>query len=224
MMDEDSGTEALLRHYGKALQDHGDTPQGACWPNAADLRTRFDVMLDVTRGRDRRFPVVLCDLGCGTGELLGRIRERKLDWIQYIGVDRLPEAIAHARSKFPDATFIELDVNADGADLSAIECDYLVANGLFTVKWELEHERMQKFLESTVTRVWPRVRQGIAFNVMSKVVDWERPDLFHVPMDDVARLLHRLAGRRVTLRADYGLYEYTAYAHRGAPESSAGDR
>jgi hypothetical protein len=54
----------------------------------------------------------------------------------------------------------------------------------------------------------------MAFNVMSKAVDWERDDLFHVSMDRLATLLHGLAGRRIVFRADYGLYEYTAYAYR----------
>lgn len=211
-MAEHRSDDALLQHYARALQDHGDTPRGAFWPNQADLRVRFDVMLDVIK--PTAAPVVLCDLGCGTGELLGHLRERGLRNIRYIGVDRLGDALAHARKKFPDATFLDLDVNAADADLGLMECDYLVANGLFTAKWELSHDEMQQFLESTVTRIWPYIRRGIAFNVMSKVVDWERTDLFHVPMDDIAHLLHRLAGRRVTLRADYGLYEYTAYAYK----------
>ena len=62
--------------------------------------------------------------------------------------------------------------------------------------------------------LWSVVRKGLAFNVMSKHVDWERDDLFHVPMDRVAALMHRLAGRNVTLRADYGLYEYTCYGYK----------
>jgi hypothetical protein len=33
-------------------------------------------------------------------------------------------------------------------------------------------------------------------------------------MDEAARLLHELAGRRVRFRADYGLYEYTTYVYR----------
>src|SRR5262245_20475143 len=51
---------------------------------------------------------------------------------------------------------------------------------------------------------------------MSKIVDWEREDLFHLPMDEAPRFLHGLAGRRVQFRADYGLYEYTAYAYKSA--------
>jgi hypothetical protein len=55
-----------------------------------------------------------------------------------------------------------LDVNATDADLRQIACDYLVANGLFTAKF-----------------------------VMSKAVNWERSDLFHVSMDKTVDLLHR---------------------------------
>jgi dTDP-4-amino-4,6-dideoxygalactose transaminase len=165
-------------------------------------------------------PIVLCDLGCGTGELLARIRERALYNVTYIGIDRSAAALSHARFKFPDATFIEIDVNSSNADLSKIACDYLVANGLFTVKWEMTHEQMWTFLKSTIRRVWPLAKRGIAFNVMSKIVDWERDDLFHLAMDDAARFLHELAGRRVRFRADYGLFEYTAFAYKSPDTAS----
>ena len=206
----------LLRYCDEHLAEHGDTAMGAAWPNEKDRQTRFAVMLDVLQRRTET-PVVLCDLACGTGELLAHIRSRGIEGIRYIGVDRSERALSFARAKFPDETFLEMDVNAPDADLERIECDYLVANGLFTVKRELTQGQMWSFLENTVRNVWPHVRRGIAFNVMSKVVDWEREDLFHVPMDDLARLLHGLAGRRVRMRADYGLYEYTAFAFKEDP-------
>ena len=178
-----------------------------------DRRVRFDVMLDVIERRAGT-SVVLCDLGCGTGELLTHIRQRNLRHITYIGADRSAVALAHARAKFPDATFVEIDVNAPGADLDRLSCDYLVANCMFIAKFELTYDQMWSYLVSTIEQVWPKIRRGIAFNVMSKVVDRESDDLFHLPMDEAARLLHKLAGRRVRLRADYGLYEYTAYAYK----------
>lgn len=205
--------DVLLRYFDRRLRECGDTAAGAYWPNEVDRRTRFDVMLDVIEAAPGT-PQVLCDLGCGTGELLAHIRRRGLGNITYIGADRSALAIAHARAKFPGAAFIEIDVNAPDADLDEIACDYLVANGLFTAKFELSHEQMWSFLTATIERVWPVVRRGLAFNAMSKAVDWERDDLFHLSMEDAACLLHRLAGRRVRMRADYGLYEYTAYARR----------
>lgn len=205
--------EVLLRHAEQALQRYGDTPEGAHWPNDADRQRRFDVMLDLLadRGPGR---TVLCDLGCGTGELYARLRARGMDDVAYIGVDRSGMALAHARRKFPGVAFIDLDVNDPAVDLAAIDCDYLVANGLFTARWESTHEQMRSFLEATVTRVWPRVRRALAFNVMSTAVDWERDDLFHLSMDELSKFLHRLAGRNLVFRADYGLYEYTAYVRR----------
>jgi dTDP-4-amino-4,6-dideoxygalactose transaminase len=80
---------------------------------------------------------------------------------------------------------------------------------------------MRAFLEATVRAAWGRVRRGLAFNVMSRHVDWEREDLFHASMDDMAALLHSLAGRRVRIRADYGLYEFTCLAWRSDPAPAA---
>ena len=207
--------DVLLPIYDRALGQFGDTAQGALWPNEADRILRFEVMLDLLEADDRT-PTVLCDLGCGTGELLARIRERGLSHVQYIGIDRSALALDLARAKFPEAQFHLLDVNAEGADLNLLACDYLVANGLFTFRQGLSQDQMRDFLERSIRAVWPKVRRGIAFNVMSKQVDWERDDLFHASMDDMAGLLHALAGRRVRMRADYGLYEYTCYAWRGA--------
>ena len=206
--------DALLALYDDALARHGDTAQGALWPNEADRQRRYDVMLDVLAAAPPGQRVLLCDLACGTGGLLARLRERGLDHVDYRGVDRSAEAIRLARAKFPDADFRVLDLLAADADLSALDCDYLVANGLFTVRGPLDDAQMQAFLGRVLALAWPRVRRGLAFNLMSTAVDWRREDLFHVSMDEVARLLHGLAGRRVRMRADYGLYEYTSYAWR----------
>lgn len=205
--------DAIVTHYDQALSQYGDTARGALWPNEHDRQTRFDVMLDVLADHAHE-PLVLCDLGCGTGELLTRIRQRGLSNITYLGVDRSEAALEYARAKFPGICFLNLDVNAVDVDLSLIACDYLVANGLFTVRHELDEQQMAAFIESIVERVWPQVRVGIAFNLMSAVVDWRRDDLYHASMDDMARLLHRLAGRRIRMRADYGLYEFTCYAYK----------
>jgi SAM-dependent methyltransferase len=205
--------DTILEAYDNVLARHGDTPEGAHWPNEQDRTRRFEVMLGVM---PQPVPAntVLCDLACGTGELLSHVKALGQGSIDYIGVDRSARALEFARAKHPHARFLELDVSDPAADLSGMACDYLVCSGLFTVKFGLSDAEMWAFLEQTITRVWPLVAKGIAFNVMSKIVDWERDDLFHVPMDDVARLLHRLAGRNILLRADYGLYEYTAYAWR----------
>jgi hypothetical protein len=46
---------------------------------------------------------------------------------------------------------------------------------------------------------------------MSKNVDWEREDLFHVSLDLVSDFLCKNLTRNYIIRNDYGLYEYTVY-------------
>src|SRR5436309_15143873 len=73
---------------------------------------------------------------------------------------------------------------------------------------------MWEFMTRVIRRLWPVTRKAMAFNVMSKQVEYERADLFHVSLDRMAGFLHQLAGRSVTFRADYGLFEYTCYVRR----------
>ena len=215
--------DSILAYYDACFDRYGDTARGAGWPNEVDRQTRFDVVLDIVRASRLTNPVDLCDLGCGTGELFGRIRETSNSGIRYFGIDRSRQALARARCKFNTTRFIELDVlTASDRQLSAIICDYVVANGLFTVKGSLTQAEMWTFMTAVLERVWPLARRGMIFNVMSKAVDRERADLFHLSYDELARFLHRLAGRWIGFRADYGLYEYTAYALRQPPATDKG--
>ena len=59
-----------------------------------------------------------------------------------------------------------------------------------------------------------RARIGLAFNVMTWHVDWQRDDLFHLPCDTLLAFLKAEVSRHVVLRADYGLWEYTTYVYR----------
>ncbi len=49
---------------------------------------------------------------------------------------------------------------------------------------------------------------------MSKQVDWERDDLFHLPLDQMADFVCGNLSRNFVIRNDYGLYEYTTYVYR----------
>ena len=159
--------------------------------------------------------VDLLDFACGTGELLRHLDRLGRPPVSYQGVDISRSALEFARAKFPDAEFKALDIlEATDQEVASLSCDYCIINGLFTVKRELSDEEMWDFTTSVIRRLWPITRKAIAFNVMSKQVGRERADLFHVSLDRMAGFLHQLAGRSVTFRGDYGLFEYTCYVRR----------
>lgn len=200
----------IIRHYEACLRRHGDSHLGVDWPNADDARTRYDVMLDVVRPSVG--PVRLLDVGCGSGALLTRIRERGLSHIQYEGLDISDAFVALARHKFPDIQFHTLDLLATDRPLPA--CDYAVMNGVFTEKLTLSFDEMFSYFRTFVGKVFEGVRCGLAVNVMSTHVQWQRDDLFHLPIDAAAAFVTDALSRHFIVRADYGLFEYTLYIYR----------
>ena len=204
---------SIAAHYEACLEQHGDSHLGVDWPNAEDVETRHSVMLDVIRRPPERRPVRLLDVGCGAAHLYERILRDGGEDIEYAGLDIAEPFVALSREKFPGVPFHCLDVlTAPEEELP--RCDYAVMNGVFTEKVDLSFDEMREFFQAMVARVFRLAELGIAFNVMSKHVDWERDDLFHLPFDDLAAFLTAEISRNFVIRNDYGLYEYTAYVYR----------
>jgi SAM-dependent methyltransferase len=193
------------------LERYGDTWQGVGWTKSErDVDTRYRVMLDVIR--DDTAPVTLLDFGCGASHLYEYILRHGLDRITYEGLDLSRRFLQVSREKFPSVTYHDIDILDDAAALP--DFDYVVANGVFTVRHMFSREEMVEYFESALERLYGSTRIGLAFNVMSKYVDWERDDLFHVSFDELASFLTRRLSRHFAIRHDYGLYEYTAYVYR----------
>jgi len=205
---------ALRDHYESRFLEHGDNHRGVDWPNKRDAETRYDVMLDLIGTSTA--PVRLLDIGCGLAHLYDRIVERKLHKnLVYEGLDISPAFIGACRRKHPQLQFHETDILAPTSALRpALQYDYAVLNGVFTEKLGIPHREMSDFFQIMLTAAYEFARIGIAFNVMSKHVDWERDDLFHLPLDEMAGFVTRNLTRNFVVRNDYGLFEYTVYLYR----------
>ncbi len=202
----------IARHYEACLAEHGDTAKGVDWPDPHEARLRYDVMLSMLPPPGATRPSLL-DLGCGAGHMLAHMQEVG-SWahVAYHGADLSPVFIELCRTKFPGLPFVATDAIASPESLPMV--DYTVLNGVFTVKRELEFEEMWGFVRQLLRAAWSRTRTALAFNVMSTQVDWERTDLFHMPMDLLGAFLKSELSRHFHIRHDYGLYEYTCFVYR----------
>lgn len=200
----------IVTHYEACLDRHGDSHRGVDWPNAEDAAKRYRVMLDLAPRSHER--TSLLDFGCGLGHLYDALLTSDREDLEYRGLDVSRAFVESARARHPAVRFDHVDVLREDAKWEG--ADWIVMNGVFTEKRELSHDQMFAYLLDVIDRVWPKTRRGLAFNVMSKLVDWERDDLFHVSMDAIAVALLPRVGRDVAIRHDYGLYEYTVYAYR----------
>lgn len=219
-----AGSDFVLQDYHQIrtcteeyFEREGDTPLGMGWPNVPDAERRFDVMLE---GIPRSgCPIKLLDFGCGTGHLYEHLVTRKQTDIEYYGIDLSSKFIETASHKHPDVSFIQGDVLTQPDILGFY--DFAVINGVFTSKCEMSFEAMLAFVKRILSLLFRHVRNGLAFNAMSKQVDWERDDLFHLPLDTIAQFLCQSLSRDFVIRNDYGLYEYTTYVYRHDPDTQA---
>ncbi len=73
---------------------------------------------------------------------------------------------------------------------------------------------MWSFVQAMLPLAFGRARRGLAFYAMSKQVDGEREDLFHLPLDTFASFRCRNLSRHVVIRNDYDLYKFAAYDYQ----------
>ena len=72
----------------------------------------------------------------------------------------------------------------------------------------MTNKQMTDYMIGLLSLAFTHCRHGLAFNVMSHHVDWQREDLFHVPFNRMAEILHAANfGRNYIFRADYGLFD-----------------
>lgn len=204
---------SVVRQVEDLFRKHGDTHKGLGYPKPDGYRDRQRVFLDVMRF-DPLKPSIpkLLEIGCATGVLLDYYVCSDLGPIEYRGVDLSGPMLATAKLKHPNYEFIEADPFYS-QDIWNCYPDYVIMGGIFGWRPGISELEMREYMVDLIKMAFTKCNRGIVFNVMSKHVDWEREDLFHVPFDELASILGREVSRNYVFRADYGLYEYTTYVY-----------
>jgi SAM-dependent methyltransferase len=199
--------DPIVRHYERCFDQHGDNHKGVDWPDekSADLRHR--IMIEVTRFGKPAVAQTFLDYGCGYGRMYELNKELMLVKEQYSGYDVSEKFIEHCRKKYPEARWYDKYSHIQ-------QHTYVVMNGVFTMKCSFTFEQAWQRMRTELTKAWELCTVGVAFNVMSAAVDWQREDLFHLPTDTLIEFVTENLSRRFVIRQDYGLREYTMYVYK----------
>lgn len=201
----------IINHYESCLEKYGDSHLGVDWPKIEDVDKRYKVMLEVIDSTSKQ-KISILDFGCGASHLYKYIFKQKIKNIEYSGLDISEKFIELSKSKFPSNKYYNIDILED--DSTIPNYDYIIMVGVFTEKVTLTFDEMLEYFKKLLIKVFNKANKGIAFNVMSKHVDWEREDLFHLPFDMLANFLKTELSRHFVIRNDYGLFEYTVYLYK----------
>ena len=84
------GPEGLKAHYDELYRRYGASHQAVQWSSRETQERRFEVLCDVIEPADS-----VIDVGCGLGDLLGYLRQRKGFTGRYLGLDFVPGFVEH---------------------------------------------------------------------------------------------------------------------------------
>lgn len=191
----------IVERYDKNLKKHGDSHLSLEWSNLEDMAIRYRVMLDMVKT-----PCSLLDFGCGLADLYAYIKQYNIQ-VDYCGLDINQNFINICNNKYSEIKFLCCDI----FDTPIPKFNYIICNGIFTVKDRLTFDEMWEYSKTLLERLFAFCNVGIAVNFTSKHVDWELDKLFHLPMDMLAQFITKKLTRHFSMRQDYNLFEYTTY-------------
>ncbi len=129
----------IAEHYLRCFREFGDNHKGVDWPNLEGANKRYSVMM---AGIPSNSGSTILDFGCGLGHMLDFINKEPGNNIDYTGLDINDEFVELCKVKFPDRIFLSGDILKGEIEGLKDSYDYIISNGVFTIKRELSFEDM----------------------------------------------------------------------------------
>ena len=200
----------IYKHYEKCLEKNGDNHLGVDWPNYDDTITRYKIMLNIIKYSDKNKKHSLLDFGAGCGGLYDFIKSNDYN-INYTALDISPKFCDIIKNKYINIDVLNIDIFKDEIDYNY---DFIILNGVFTEKRDLNNSEMWNFFTNILKKLWKNTNIGMSFNVMTPIVDWKDDKLFYLSYDILGNFLSENLSRNYIFNQSYGLWEYTVYVFK----------
>ena len=210
---DDDGSASILAsvgaYYTEKIRSHGPTARGADWRDEASQILRFDQLMRAIGEPAEGYS--LTEIGCGYGALVPYLRARGTPFA-YVGCDVSTEMVEAAR---------RLHANDDVRFLVGSEApepaDYVIASGIFNVRFGIDDGRWLDYVTATVERMVAKAKRAVAFNVLTGYSDahFKEPRLWYPAPGHLMDQLVARYGFKVVILHDYPLYEYTLAIRTG---------
>jgi len=152
----------IRSYYESRLEAGRDHFKVLDWASPASQRVRFEVLSENVDLAGK----TLLDVGCGLGDLLTYLKDRRIA-VDYTGVDISEKLLAAARRAHPEATFLCADIFAEptgaaGELFGKDRFDVVFVSGAFN----LNLGNNSSFLPRAVGRMMLLASQCVAFNLL----------------------------------------------------------
>jgi SAM-dependent methyltransferase len=198
-----SERQHVVERYAERLGRLGPVVQALGWRDAAQQELRFRIMAE---GLPDLAGASMLDVGCGFGDFYDYLRGRGCD-VRYTGCDLSPDVLDVARARHPDVVLEQRDILE--VPYPAQSFDYVCMSGIFNHRTSDN----EGFLRQMLAVAFDACTKGVAANMTTRYVDYQDAHLYYFSPEEVFRHCRTLT-RRVALRHDYPLYEFTIHVYR----------
>lgn len=200
--------EKLSQHYDILAQQYGYSPSAVQQSSLETQEQRLSILLEVTD--DIKHKKIL-DFGCGTGHLLSLLKAKGFQG-EYVGYDISDSLLAIAREHHPEGRFELKNILTEDIDESF---DFIFISGVFNNDIDCN----EVFMQEVLSRLFPKASESLAFNALSRYVDYFSEDLYYFDPMLVFQWCKENLSPKVTLRHDYEVksgvipFEFTCYVY-----------
>lgn len=202
-----SENQRIRSHYKDLFFEYGDSEKSAQYSSRVSQYERYKHLISIGDLNNQS----ILDFGCGTATLYEYIVENNITLSNYIGVDILEDFFPSAQKKVPFGKFVTPD------QLLKFEVDYCIVSGVFNNK-RIDNE---VFWKESITNLFSICSKGLAFNMMSKYVDFEDDSLFYVYPEDVFSFIKKNLSQFVVIDNSYIVkpgcqtpFEFAVYVYK----------
>lgn len=194
----------IKEHYRNLFNKYGDSYEAAQWSDRVTQEKRFEILCQIDELNGKK----ILDFGCGTGDLATYLHKKGIV-VDYTGVDIVDELLECAKQKHPNHRFSKLE------DIQGMKFDYILISGVFNNKIN----NNVQFYKNTLSSLKVLCKYGIAFNMLSKYVDFYDEGLFYEYPENIFKYSKENLTPYVVIRNEYNLkenvipFEFTTYLY-----------
>lgn len=194
-MNEDD-KKRIFDFYEGALKRYGTDPRSVHWAEEETQKVRFEILNNIADLRDKR----ILDVGCGLGDLYKFFITKEIH-VDYTGIDIIPDFIARAQERFPDAVFKTTDIFSVNE-----QYDYVLASG--ALNFAVADSKEYYF--SMIKKMFECSKNGLAFNMLNKAEHSNDETYSSYDIGEVVAYCKTLTDK-VAVVTDYLPWDFTIY-------------